>query len=294
MELIEKFLVRNLDSKPMVIAPLGDIQWNGDSKEIWVDGLKRYIDKMLKMDAWFIGMGDYTDFASPSNRASIGAAKTYDSAKVRLDSAALEAVHEVYDKFLRPTKGKWLGLHEGHHYWDLSTGGTSDTRLCELLDAPFLGKSAITCLRFGSHKKDFGKGDYYIWSSHGEGGSSESALLLRMKRQAQYWERVNLFLWGHATKKPITPIPRMVPDFRTSPPRLHHRDVYLVGTGGWLKGFVEHRKRGGRAAGTYVEERLLDPVSLGAPYVTITPFRYRKRTGNKNFTEWQPVTEVTV
>ena len=273
---VDQVLTHRLGSTfdtPIYIAPLGDIQWNGDKNEIWVDGLKDYIAEAMELGAWFIGMGDYVDFASPSNRSALAGIKKYDSTENNLDSIALERQMEVYDKFLRPTKGRWLGMLEGHHYWEYSTGGTSDTRLCELLGAPFLGKAAIVRLAvtcFSNRKLT-----YNIWAHHGEGGGSESAMVLRMKRIAQYWERIDLFLMGHATKKPVTPIPRIEPDFKKVT-RLRHRDVYLVGTGGWLKGYVEGRTRKGRASGTYVEERMLDPVSLGAPLIRLTPTRWER------------------
>ena len=45
----------------------------------------------------------------------------------------------------------------------------------------------------------------------------------------------------------------------------------MVGTGGWLKGYREFSKDGRVPRGNYVEANMLDPVSLGAPLITVIP-----------------------
>ena len=49
-----------------ILMPIGDIQYTGtryDTADI--DRLKRHIEWGITHDAWFLGMGDYIDFASP-------------------------------------------------------------------------------------------------------------------------------------------------------------------------------------------------------------------------------------
>jgi hypothetical protein len=273
-------ITRRVEGRDSVyIAPLGDIQWNGEPEEIWVEGLKQYIKEAIRLNAWFIGMGDYIDFASPSNRFALESSKVYDSARKRMDSAARETVHEVYDKFLKPTKGRWLGMLEGHHFFQYLDGSTTDQELCRLLDAPFLGTSNLLQMAIYPYGKQQDSSiTYTILSHHGTAGSSESAMLLRMKRYVQYWEGVDLFLMGHSTKKPTTPIPRIRPNFKSTPASLTHRDVYLVGTGGWLKNLVEGNRIGRVARGGYPEKNMLDPVSLGAPLIRLDMLRRNKHT----------------
>ena len=83
----------------------------------------------LKRDAWFLGMGDYIDFLSPSGRQKIAAAGHYEAALKSIDDRALDLMHEVYAMFLKPTKGRWLGMLEGHHFAQLRDGTTTDMRL---------------------------------------------------------------------------------------------------------------------------------------------------------------------
>ena len=128
-------------TKRLVIAPIGDLQWSGQNGPTAKDTLKRHIDRALSMDAYFVGMGDYIDFVSPSNRKKLKAAGLYDVAEAVLEEKAMELMTEVYEQFLEPTKGRWLGMVEGHHFYE-GSGWTTDEKLCEFLKTEFLGTSA--------------------------------------------------------------------------------------------------------------------------------------------------------
>ena len=130
----------NLDTdEPFYVAPLGDIQWNGHPDEIALDDLKWHIEDAMEKHAWFIGMGDYIDMASPSGRQRVAAAGHYDNMLQGIDDRALELTLEVAE-ILKPTVGRWAGLLTGHHYWKNQQGVTSDQRLCEILGATYPGK----------------------------------------------------------------------------------------------------------------------------------------------------------
>src|SRR5689334_21723076 len=114
MELLTFKLDRPIsDHRPIFVAPIGDIQWSGERGPTSKDILKRHIDRCLKLDAWYIGLGDYIDFMSPSNRQRFKEAGLYDTAQDVVDDKALELTYELYEKFLRPTKGRWLGMLHG-------------------------------------------------------------------------------------------------------------------------------------------------------------------------------------
>lgn len=96
-------------SKPVTIIPIGDIQWAGERGSTALGLLQRTIERGLEEDAWFVGMGDYIDFLSPSNRQRLASAALYDTAMDVVDSKAMELTEEIYEKALKPTKGRWLG-----------------------------------------------------------------------------------------------------------------------------------------------------------------------------------------
>ena len=102
----------------VTICPIGDLQWAGDEKDLAYDHLNEHIAGALKRpNPLFIGMGDYIDFASPSNRERLEQARLYDTAVKVISAATKDLVDEVYDKVLKPTTGKWIGLTQGHHHF---------------------------------------------------------------------------------------------------------------------------------------------------------------------------------
>lgn len=277
MELVTYDL--KVGKEPFFLMPLGDIQWAGQRGPTAKDLLRREIDRGLEHKAWFLGMGDYIDFLSPSNRARLREANLFDTAEDVIDDKALELTEELYEKFLKPTRGKWLGLLEGHHFTQLKTGETTDQYLCRKLGTVMLGTTAYIRLCF-RRPLSTAVHAYLIWAAHGCGGGMKiSAPLNRLENLAPYWH-ADLFLMGHMTKMPAGPINRIWPDFRTKPPSLEHRKILLVGTGGFAKGYVEGSLQGRVPRGNYVEQRLLSPAALGAPLVRIHCVRRRAGGGD--------------
>lgn len=273
-----------------LIAPLGDIQFmlpplddNGkyveEQQECHVELLKAHIARVLEHpNPWFIGMGDYVDFGSPSNRgrlkALMDAGELYDGAETAIDQAAqmnLDALEEV----LEPTKGRWLGLLEGHHFWTYSNGDTSDTRLAKFLGCPYLGTCAMVRVQFSQRSVNDNKrnpANLIIWGHHGRGGGLlQSSPLNKMEHVVKAFD-ADVYLLGHHHKQVGAKMQRIVPQFsarKVSRHRLHHKDILITGTGGWLRGYLRGSKRHGRASGTYVEAGMMNPVALGGVKILV-------------------------
>lgn len=254
------------DRSSLVVAPLGDMQWSGESGPTAQDHLKRHIDRCLNLGAFFIGMGDYIDFMSPSNRQRLSAAGLYDTAKQVIDEAALELNQQVYDKFLKDTYGRWIGLLEGHHFSQLADGTTTDMILADKLGTAFLGTSALVRLRYytaGSKVNSL-----TLWAHHGNsGGGSPGAPLNYLDRIAHGWV-ADAFLVGHNTKTPATRISRPEAKWAATDDGAHelvHKDIVLVNTGGFSKSSIVGSKQGRIPRGDYAEARVLNPSPLSAP-----------------------------
>jgi hypothetical protein len=243
----------------IVIAPIGDIQWSGDGGPTAQDTLKRHIDRCLEMDAWYIGMGDYTDFASPSNRARLTSANVYDTAQEILEQASDTLVGEVFERFLKPTKDRWIGLLEGHHFYEFG-GRTSDMLLAEKLGTRSLGTSCYVHLE---------PCDVTIWAHHGCGGGIlPGAPLNKLYHVAAGVAGADVYLMGHTTKAPATPISRIAPVWKPKPD-LVHRTIRLANTGGFSRSNIPGHRRGNIPRGDYAEQGMMGPSPLGAPLVII-------------------------
>lgn len=253
--------------KDTVIAPIGDLQWNGDRNEIALDLLKKHIDRALGMNAYFLGMGDYIDFMSPSNRARLQSADLYDGPLKTMDDAAMRLVTDVAT-ILKPTSGRWLGLLEGHHFYQLSSGITTDMKLAEMLGTRHLGTCASLTLSFEN------RGTVILWAHHGMGSGKAHAPIMKLENLAPYWQ-ADIFLIGHMTKVASAPLNRCYPVFpaKSDIGYQKHRKYYVTGTGGWSKGYMDQSRQGQVPRGGYVERKMLNPVCLGAPLVRLVPQR---------------------
>jgi hypothetical protein len=264
--------LRERDHDPIVVAPIGDCQWSGKRGPTAQDTFKRHIDRCMALNAYFIGMGDYIDFMSPSNRQRLKGAALYDTAEDVVDDKAMELVQELYDMFLRPTKGRWIGLLEGHHFSALKTGETTDQRLCQMLDARFLGTCAYVKLQFVYPSRGT-RANVTLWCHHGVGGGqTQGAPLNKLSAIAAGFGGADVYLMGHTTKMPATRTMRVYPRWHgRGAPDLVHKEVLEVNTGGFSKSYILGSKQGRVPRGGYAEQGMMPPSALGAPVLMITP-----------------------
>jgi hypothetical protein len=246
-------------SKRFVLAPLGDIQYSGENGPTAQDTLKRHIDNCLTQDAFFFGMGDYIDFLSPSNRSRLMHADLYDTAQDVIAEKAMELNEQVFEKFLKPTVGRWLGMVEGHHFYQ-GGGRTTDELLAEQLKTKFLGTSAFVRVP---------NADFTIYAHHGVGaGQLPGVGLNRLYHTAAGLEGADCYLLGHNTKVATARLSRPFPVWEKKP-YLKHRDIWLVNCGGFSKSNIVGHRCGQIKRGDYAEARMLTPSPLSAPIITV-------------------------
>ncbi len=257
MELLSCSIPKSL--KQLVIAPIGDIQWSGDKGPTAQDHLKRHIDRCLELDARFVGVGDYIDFLSPSNRRRLMSADLYDTAKSVISEKAQELNQQVFDKFLKPTVGKWLALGEGHHYSE-GDGETTDEQLARMLKTEFIGTSAFI---------NIPSADFTLYLHHGLGGGTlPGAGLNRLYHLAAGLQGADVYLMGHNTKIATARMSRPFPVWGKTP-HLEHRDIWIVNCGGFSKSNIVGHRHGSIKRGDYAEQAMFTPSPLTAPIITV-------------------------
>src|SRR3989304_6507717 len=67
--------------KPTLLMPVGDIQFDGKHGAADLPRLHRFLEWGMEREAWFLGMGDFVDFLSPSNRNRLRMAGLYGTAE---------------------------------------------------------------------------------------------------------------------------------------------------------------------------------------------------------------------
>jgi hypothetical protein len=184
-----------------------------------------------------------------------------------IEEKAQELVEEVYEKMLKPTKGRWLGLLEGHHFLEMA-GSTSDIYLASLLDANFLGTSAFVRLE---------PSGVVIWAHHGLGGGIlPAAPLNKLYHQSAGLQGADVYLMGHTTRMSAARLSRPFPAWDKAQPDLNHNDILLVNTGGFSKSNIVRSRRGRIARGDYAEQGMMTPSPLCAPILHCDGKAYRK------------------
>lgn len=246
------------------LIPVGDIQHGGGGVDLSV--LEEDIKRGMDLGAYFIGLGDYVDVASPSGRAKIKGADYYDSVLKALGNDSDRRVDELMD-ILAPTVGRWWGILQGHHFFDHEDGTTTDTRLAEKLGAPFLGDSAFVRARWqrGSTTRTLD-----IYATHGTGsGQTQSAPVNKLEKFAG-GVHADLYLINHYARRGVFPadVLRL-----NNSGRVEAKTVYYMATGGYMKAYEQGSKTQGRAQGSYVEKGMMKPTSIGGGVVKFLPRR---------------------
>jgi len=260
MEYVEKHITWKMMPKETVtLMPIGDAQVGAEASD--VDRLKTHVAwGFHTKHAMFLGMGDYVDMASPSNRRILKSAGLYDTVTETLQAKATEDI-KTFLEATWDTKGSWLGLLQGHHYMDMADGTTSDTHIAEALRTPFLGDCALVRIIFDKHTNVYGlpvKAD--IWCHHGRGGGTAVASPINSLEKIARGFDADIYLMGHQHKKIAAPIDEL---YYSRAGRLLHHTKILACTGSFLRGYLANSESEGRAGGTYVEKGMMTPVSLG-------------------------------
>ena len=227
--------------------------------------VKTNIKWAIDRGAIFLGMGDYLDFASCTQRAIMGNLR--ESTHQQLDDAVKWKVDELFENVLKPTVGLWLGLLEGNHRWTFKNGTSSDQYLCKLLGCDFLGTSTSIRVHPAGVPKQHPEADTIIFAHHGVGSSRKVGGHLNRVEDLLAWIDADIYLMGHTHAKIFAPT-----DFQyITPDGIHtHRTKLIARTGSWYKGYSSHTplkltEPAYKSRGNYVEQQLYSPSALGNP-----------------------------
>lgn len=256
------------------LAPIGDVHYQ-DGRETDpcnVTAFRRHLEEAMKRDALLLGMGDMLEVMSPSNRRALAQAQLYDSVRDMLEEAGARQLEGMQD-MLKGTEGHWIGMLEGHHYYEFEDGTTSDTRLCQFLKAPFLGTCGYLGLKFQDRTQVRERCN--IWCHHGIGSARTlSGSLSFLERLPIFFPQADIILMGHRHVCLGVKAPGGVyVHWDADPPRVDHRERILGFTGSFHRGYMQGYKQRGRASGTYVERALYPPASLGGMFIRINPIK---------------------
>ena len=250
-------------NEPIYLIPFGDIHRSSpmchEEKFLefldWAEGKKR---------AYFLGMGDYDDMASTSERAILTDKKLHDSSLQTLEKLYMSHTTK-FAKELKFMKGKIIGLLEGNHYAEFQNGTTSTQKLAEMLECRYLGVSSFIRLSFKQNGRNT-PSVVDIWAHHGKGASRLIGGSLNKVQQMGEAAEADFYLMGHDHKKTVGLVTKLVLKVGKGGLKLHHKKQLYARTGSFLKGYENDKV-------SYVADAALSPTDLGVVKIELTPRR---------------------
>lgn len=192
-------------------------------------------------NALFLGLGDYTDGVSTSERIVLNDPGLHDTTKRTLDDV-YKGVSRTLGNELGFMRGRCLGLIGGNHYFAFPDGQTTDHLLAHQLGCRFLGVSSLLRVVFNFGNKRYAYLD--IFAHHGKGGGSlPGSQFNTIEKMAQTAE-ADIYLMGHTHAKgciPSSPRLRLMSTSHKPYIHLEERTPWLGRTGSFLKAYEPDR-----------------------------------------------------
>lgn len=249
--------------KPFTVIPFGDVHFGAPlhCASEW----RRFCDRNRnRQDCVFLGMGDYTDLVSGSERGRIRMGKE------GLHESTIATIEDLYrnttDSLLDTIsfmKGRCIGLLEGNHYGNFGDGTTTTQRMSQVLGAKYLGVISVVRLNF-----IFGGTSKYcidILAHHGKGGGQLAGTPFNQVGKMAEIAEADIYLMGHDHNRGCVTGQRIFPvyDSRKNDLVMRERKVLYGRTGSFLKGYEPGRV-------SYIADKALKPANLGWIEVEMT------------------------
>jgi hypothetical protein len=265
---LQEFVVSNWKyDKPLSLIPFGDIHRDSPahSDHKWKEFCE--YGKRNK-DAIFLGMGDYLDSYSTSERMILNNPAIHDSTRKREEVEAKSRI-DMLAKELSFARNRTIGLLCGNHFIQFADGTTSDMHLAAKLNGAYLGVcSAIRVVFQNMHGSSSVSID--IFAHHGKGaGQTVGGKLNAVEKLASIAE-ADIFLMGDNHARGCVPMGdklRIVGSGGAL--SLRSRQSWIGRTGSFLKSYEPNQV-------SYVVDAALAPANLGWIEFKLTPRRIRE------------------
>lgn len=249
------------EHQKLLLVPIGDIHF--DTAECDRTRLKRFVDWVLTQEEQgalvrMVGLGDYLDFASPSNRLRIRDA--YETTLAKFDRDCLRDLDE-FVTFMGDAGSRFLGLLTGHHHYKFHTvagagkkwvNQSSDAYLANAFGCNYWGEG-VAFLRLAlPHSTHLD-----VLLLHGSGGSqTPGGRVQKRMRFAEIAPTAHIVISGHDNAK--FAYPRSGLDWERGAIKR-----YVVGSGSFQRAYLEEEEAG------YAEKWGLVPADLGVSIITV-------------------------
>jgi hypothetical protein len=256
-----------LPEKQITLCFFGDCHFGTTSFD--EDRFDWFLTKSSKMpNPYYLGMGDYTDFASYGENKKLHQGDMHDTTMDRLDMMVMED-NRLFAQKCKQMRGRLLGLIGGNHQYSMVGGKTTDEDLAERLGTTYLGWLTVLMVQLTAspgHTMTF-----TVFGCHGSGGGKLLGTSInKVIDMQQIIPNADIYVQGHDHQRMAVPksVIHIVPNAN---PRvdgfvLKQKRQYFVRSGSFQKSY--ERDKSGFAQG-----RLMKPADLGAVYMNISTHR---------------------
>jgi len=250
----------------ITLIPFGDVHRSSQlcHVEKWHEFLKWAKEQK---NAYFLGMGDYNDLASTSERSILSNEHLHESTKYDLESLYRKQTL-LFANEIDFMKGRLIGLVEGNHFAYLSSGITTTQLMAESLGCKYLGVSSFIRLILKKDTHDTHQID--IWAHHGLGGGRTQGSDINKIEQMIRCADAQIYLMGHSHKKHVAMQSRLRLRAVKDGVDLDNQKIILARTGAFLKGYENEKA-------SYIADGAYSPTDIGTVSITITPKRNKER-----------------
>ena len=248
------------------LIPFGDIHRSSRlcSTKHWHDFLAWAKTKNRTL---YLGMGDYDDLASTSERMILLDQRLHESTKQDIENMFKKNIDKLCDE-MDFMKGNLIGLIEGNHYGMLPNGTTTTQKMCEILKCKYLGVSSFVRLTFAYGNSQT---SVDIWAHHGKGAARLVGGSINKVQQMAEAAEAHIYIMGHDHKKGAIPSSKLHLVGTKGKLTVKHKKQLYVRSGSFLKGYVENES-------SYVVDGAMNPTDLGVVKIELTPKLDKERS----------------
>lgn len=273
---------------PWQLIPFGDIHFGAPHHDN--ERFRKFCKQTTKekVPTWYLGMGDYYEIASFTERRSLAEAHLHESSSNRIQKM-IESDHAALLDQMKPMQGRLLGMVQGNHYWRFESdnaemavarGNTTDEWLAQQIGCKWLGWLSYirVIVRDRFHAKNDGGRSYKIdiVACHGKaGGKLLGTSINQIEDLKRIFPLADIFIMGHDHKRGAWPDSALyIPDRQNSQAEslnVRQKRQWFIRSGSFLRGYVDGKQ-------SYIVQKLLRPAELGIINIHITAERKQNKT----------------
>lgn len=257
------------NAEPQGIVFFGDVHKYapGHCDKAWSEFKEKYTGRP---NTWFIGMGDFTDLMSASERAGYSSWVKHGSTEKTIEDWYAKLAEDFYKEceFMR---GKLIGVIEGNHHYRFCDGTTTGMRFAQYMKCNYLGDCALICVNFHRPGNARGSHSLHIAVHHGVGsGRTTGSMFNSLDHMSNCFEGCSIYAMGDNHQRGGVPTQklRIVGGVGNVPLQVRDNEVMLVRTGSFLRAYAKGQS-------DYVVDKMMKPANLGSVRVDVVPVRKR-------------------